>query len=172
MLDLTRKQYTVYKTPVDYKHFAGKATDYNEEGKKSFTIRIPEDLAKELIEGRVSGVSKNEDEDYFRLKININYHYNNDGSPWSINPVAFFKSSSNDIRQPVDEAGLANADYHYIDYVDTTFTIGHWQRSGREGWSAYLKTLIVTFKEKPQDEDPLLKGYESGPSNDEGLPFN
>lgn len=140
-----------------FRNFAGRRTDFNDEGKRNFHIRIREqEIVDQLLEEgfnvKIKDSRDGSEEPFMTLKVNVKYHP--PGHEFErLNPVAVLMSGRNRIE--LDEESIADLDDVYIIKADLYLTGSNWtNRMGGSGRSAYLKKIYVT-----QDVDILDARY-------------
>lgn len=142
-------------TDLIFRNFTGKGSDFNREGDRNTCIVIPEDRVQELIDKgynvKFLEPKDPQEEKTYYLKINCRL----DNIPPSIYMVTSVKTERLDVENDPDSVN--KIDYCDIDSIDIEFTPFDWEKGGRSGRAAYLKTLYVKVV-----EDPFYEKYHFG----------
>ncbi len=149
---------------IIFRNFAGRKTDYNEEGERNFVLVLPPDVAKEMIadgwnvkEKKPYRADEGDDSVEYHLEVAVEYRK---GRP----PRCVLINSNGRLELGADE--VAAIDYAELENVDLTITPYQWDVNGRQGVKAYLKTIYVTVF-----EDELDKQYAQVPDAREAVDF-
>jgi hypothetical protein len=138
---------------IIFKNFAGKEKPMNEKGKRNFVLKLSEVQAAALIRDGFNVkylTSKEEGEpDQAILKINVNFK-NPPG------PKCVMIGSKGKTTLDVDLVEML--DYVEFDKADIIITPYQYTMNGRQGISAYLKSIYVTIV-----EDALERKYADVP---------
>jgi len=144
-----REQHDVMRFMVEdakliYLNFAGRPTPFNTVGGvKGFGVVLPPDLAEQMMkdgwnvryrEDR-AGEEDNQDEPYISVKVRF------DKKPPRI---VMITSTS---KVPLDEASVEVLDWADIQTADLIANSSWYDVNGKTGYTAYLKTLVVTIEE-------------------------
>ena len=128
-----------------WSNFEGRVEAYNAEGKRSFTIVLPEDRVDELreqgwnvkeIEGREEG-----DPSEFHLKVQISFA--------KVPPRVYLIKSGNR-KMRIDERDLSDINRATCNRVDVIIAPSRWadpNNPSRHGVSAYVKELYASVTE-------------------------
>lgn len=127
---------------ITYKNFSGKATDYNNEGDRNFSVIIDDqEIANALIEEgwnvkirdpRVEG-----DAPFMHLPVKVKYKNGN-------GPAAYLETGNN--MNKLDEESIGMIDKIDIISVDLDIRPWDWEFRGRTGRTAYLNSIKVVQK--------------------------
>lgn len=151
------------------KNLAGVEKKYNAPGERNFAIALDGELAEEMIKAgwNIKFLKPREEGDLPQaiLKVKIN---TGKGRP----PRVVIVSSKGRTSLTEDMYGMI--DYADIENVDLAINPSFWERDGRSGYTAYLRSIFVTIR-----EDELDLKYadldEVGPSGEwraeESVPF-
>lgn len=143
---------------IPFSNFAGKPTKFNKDGgKRDFTIKFSDDkLVEDLIKDgwhirtKPGREGYDEGEQYF-LDVKISY---NDKAPHPRVELITHKGTT-DIGE--DEIGML--DWAEVERVDVVVVQYHYDFGGRQGVSAYLRSMKVWLVEdgldSPEDEEPM-----------------
>lgn len=155
-----RNNLELENTQIIFKNFSGRRDDFNAEGNRHFSIVITDrSLVEELIESgynvkRFKETDENNNPDYY-LQVKVKF---GDYSPT-------IKMITGVAKVNLNEDTVCNLDNADIAYADLIITPYHWERQGRTGTSAYLKTGYFVL-----EEDRFASKYNE--SNDDEIPFN
>lgn len=139
-----------------WRNFAGQKGPYNEEGKRSFHVRLPDDVAAQMAADgfnvRELRPRDEDDEPGHRLEVAVSY---------KIRPPQIFLISGG-VRTLLDEGSVEILDYVDIAIADLMIQPSYWEVNGRDGYKAYLHKLYVTARTDELDEEyasiPLAGG--------------
>jgi len=148
-----------------YKNFAGKATKFSPEGRRTFCVALDQDFANKLAEDGWNikyRVPKDPDEDplpYIQIKLNFAGPY----------PPTIYLISG-DKKTKIDEDSINVLDFAEILNADLVARPYMWTVGNKSGLAAYLKSLYVTvavdefeakYMDIPEDvNDPELPWVE------------
>jgi hypothetical protein len=164
------KNLDVMNAEIIFRNFAGRATDFNDEGDRNFSVVIPDPEqaiamqregwnvqirprkaetraamkdAAHTFDERIEFLrSRNElDDAIFHLKVVVSYKYPEKAA------VGLMKSNISDKPVKLDADTIYILDKADIVNVDLTINPSWWQRSGRSGYTSYLKDMVVTIQE-------------------------
>lgn len=136
---------------IIFRNFRGEKSKFNQEGKRSFGVVLPPDLAEAMAEDGwpVKTLDPREDdEDQIVtpwLPIAVEY---DKGRPPRITLITSRGST------PLDSSNVGQLDQVDITNVDLIVNPSYWEVTGRSGIKAYAKTMFVTI-----DEDELEREY-------------
>lgn len=170
---------TIENTRIIFKNFAGKKTEYNEEGNRNFGVLLSDEDAERLgADGwNVKYLRPREDDpdDYRQPWIQVKVRFDN----YPPNIYIVKKSDDNSLRKiKLDENTVGQLDWANVESVDIQISPYNYPaRSGRPaGVSAYLKTLYVMIKEDDLEAKygsiPEAEDFQDIEIDDEELPFN
>jgi hypothetical protein len=129
-----------------FKNFSGRATEFNAEGNRVFSVLIEEvPLAQDLMnEGwNVRELEQDEGHIVYHLSVKVNYD-----SPYP--PRIFIVQG--DARLPLTEHSIAMLDYSRVISADVRINPYHWRVGGKSGISAYLSVMYVHIEGSRFDE--------------------
>lgn len=134
-----------------FRNFAGRATDYNEEGNRNFVLVIKdEDIANALMDRGANLAYKEPyregDTGEWRLKVKVSYKFGG--------PIAHLVSNGR--IKSLNEDNISMLDGIDIEEVGMDIRLSRWSRSGRSGYTAYLDKICVV-----QEVDRFLMRYAS-----------
>ena len=136
-----RANLNIENASIGYRNFAGRETDFNEKGRRNFSVFFDADTAEELMaEGwNVRRVKSSPDDDptYF-MKVAVRYD--------TVPPTIYLVDPTTKKKRVMSEDSIANLDRAEFENIDLTITPYDWERNGRSGRKAYLKTMYVTLK--------------------------
>lgn len=139
---------TIENARVIFRNFAGRKGPYNEEGDRSFTVVLPENIGKRMM---LDGWNVKEKAPYggdegapneYHLKVVVEYRK---GRP----PRCVLINSKGRTELGADEVAII--DYADIENIDLTLQPYSWDVNGNQGVKAYLKTCFVTMHEDELD---------------------
>lgn len=124
---------------ITYKNFEGRGSKYNREGDRNFALIIPEqEIADEMIANgwnvRIKAPREEGDRPFMYLPINVKFNENG--------PHVYLKSG--DKINILDEETVGMLDHIRIASVDLDVAPYNWEMNGRDGISAYLRSMKVT----------------------------
>lgn len=147
---------------IIHRNFRGAANQYNREGDRNFSVVIPnEDMADALInEGWHVKIKPPRDEEeapfmYLPVKVKFNDR----------GPRVYLKSGRK--MNPLDEESIAMLDDIDIVSVDMDIRPYDWEVNGKEGRTAYLKSIHVT-----QEVDRFAARYAEEEHPEDDVPFD
>jgi hypothetical protein len=116
---------------------------FNGPGNYSFTIILPEENAKKMLEAGWTSVKENEpyeegDPPEWTMKVKISYKYEA--------PKIFLIKNGRKMRVE-DEKDLADIRRDSCDQIDVVITPSRWVQGGRTGVTAYVKELYAKVRE-------------------------
>lgn len=124
-----------------FSHFDGKADTFNDEGDHNFTLVIPEEHAKQLmdegwnirtLEGREEG-----DPPEYTLKVKISYRFEA--------PKVYIIKGKRKFR--ADESDLQDIKRTTCEQLDVIITPSRWVHGRDTGITAYVKEMYAKVKE-------------------------
>jgi hypothetical protein len=133
-----------------YKNFQGKAGQYNEAGKRNFSVRLTNEEAAGLRQigwnpKLIKRTAEFEEQDReWHLPVNVSYS----NRP----PRIFFITRSTNSRNPIDEEFVDMVDDGIYDKVDVTLSPYNHKMNGG-GVTAYLRTMYCVLHEDPLDAE-------------------
>jgi len=132
---------TIQNAKIIFRNFAGRKGPYNEEGERSFTLVLPEPVAKRMMMDGWNVKEKapfNADEGAepeYHLQVNVEYRK---GRP----PRCVLINANGRTELGAEE--VAVIDYAELENVDLSITPYQWEVGEKTGVKAYLKTIFVT----------------------------
>lgn len=153
---------------ICYRNFSGKATKFTPEGRRSFSVVLDEDTAKNLLDsgwnikmkpGRDEG-----DPMFCTLPVTVRFDV--------LPPRVYLISEK--VKTELDEDSVNVLDYAEIEKIDLTINPRHYDVNGKTGIKAYLKAMYVTVvqdelaAEYSEFDDPCSRDY----PRDDDLPFD
>lgn len=129
--------------PGSFKNFSGREGQYNREGDRSFTLRLNEPLALQLIQDgwnvkrlkdRETGEPNMGD---YTLNVAVGYKFRT--------PLLVLISSKGRVNLSEQECDIL--DYVDIKKADVIIRPYHWRAQGKNGIKAYVKSLFITLQE-------------------------
>lgn len=143
---------------IVFRNFAGEKRQFNDEGKRNFSVVLDPEMADRLEkEGwnvKRKPPREEGDEEFCHLKITVNFA--------SRKPPKIIMMTSRSRTTLVEELAPL-MDIAELDNVDLIFRAYDWDVNGNTGRKAYLKTLYATIH-----EDPLDLKYAEIPDMEEG----
>ena len=160
----------VSNAEIIFRNFSGRATDYNREGDRNFSVVIsnpeqavqmfnmgwnvqirPKDAntriemknACRTFEERIEFLrQRGELEDaLFHLKVTVSYKYDDKA------PKVWLYRTAVKKRELMKESNIGTLDKAEIENIDIVINPSFWQKNGRSGYMAFLKEAHVTIKE-------------------------
>jgi hypothetical protein len=145
-----------------YRNFAGEERQFNVAGQRNFAIPLDEDLANHLSAigwnvKKKERVIDGEIETLYHLPVKVKM----DGR---VPPKIFTITKSKNRRNQLDEETVGMLDWAEYETVDVILRPFNWDVNGKQGVTAYLKTLFMVLHEDelelkyshiPEDGDPL-----------------
>lgn len=163
MAKRVREELKLENIRMIFRNFAGEEKMYNDKGKRNFAIPLEEDIAKELAEigWNVRGKDRVNDDGQTETLYHLPVTVKMDGK---VPPRIFMITKSKNSRNQLDEDTVGLLDYAEFDMIDVILRPFNWDVNGKQGVTAYLKTLFATIR-----EDDLEKKYAHIP--EEGAPL-
>lgn len=135
---------------IIFRNFAGKEDQYNREGNRNFSIKLPQDIADLMTEdGWNIKYLPSRNEEPPQAYIQVAVSYKNPKNP----PIVVLITGPN--KTSLGEDLVEFLDWVDIDNVDLIIRPYDWAVSGKTGTKAYLKSIYITVH-----EDRLKKKYE------------
>lgn len=147
--------------PGAWRNFAGAAGPYNQEGKRTFNIKLDEDIALQMQrEGFNVKPLRPRDED----DENDGYRIEVDASFKIRPPQVWFISGGQ--RTLLDEGAIDILDYADIEKATIAINPSPWEVNGKSGIKAYLHKAIIYSREDDLDREmadiPIAGGNDRG----------
>lgn len=132
-----------------FRNFSGRASDYNREGVRGFSVLLETKLAERMERDgwNVKWLPAREEGDERQAHLPVTARYDR-GRP----PRIFMITSNN--RTPIFEDTVDMLDWADLETVDLTIRPYDWETPTGSGRKAYLQTMYVTL-----DEDDLDRKY-------------
>lgn len=153
--------------PGGWRNFAGRETEINRDGKRTFCVVIPEDMVEVLTaDGWNVKERRYEDEPentFHFLTVNVSYR------GYYPPEIAIF---ANGVRTDLDQDTVGQIDRMRIKKASLSINPSRWDVNGKTGISAYLDCLYIAIDEEAwksnfaEDEAP-----EEASDVDEEVPF-
>lgn len=160
---------------IAYSNFSGRINECNENGNRTVTFVIPDDIAQDLINDGWNirlQLPKNDDENpRYLLEVTMSFR-TKDGRPKD--PKVFIVREDNSIVHMTEET-IGTLDGKDIISADAVIGPWYWERNGRSGIKAYINSLYLKIKENPIDAKyrPMIDRMNNSfvGTNDLDLPF-
>lgn len=130
-------------------NFEGRAEQFNEEGNRYFNVALTEDQANAMIA------------DGWNVKTWTSKTAEDPAPVWFLKVAVSFRIKPPRVvlitaggRTPLPEEDVDMLDWLELDFFDVTINGSRWNKGGRSGKKAYLKTIMAIVR-----EDPLEKKY-------------
>jgi hypothetical protein len=142
---------TLMRVPIIWTNFAGKEGLYNAEGKRTFNIRIDDEVVAFdlLAKGwNIKEMKKREEDDPQRWHLPVKVNYD---SRW---PPRIFKTNEEGTQRTLlDETTVQMLDLLRVQWADVTVNPFPWESpDGKFGISAYVDTMYAVTEVNPLDE--------------------
>lgn len=149
---------------IRFSNFSGRKGKFNNEGDRSFCVLLNPDAADDLLrEGwNVKTLTPKDPEDEPVPYISVKVNYNSLRKP-VVNLITEINGKPVK-KNNLDEDTICILDYAEIDKIDMVIRPYHYDVNGRQGISAYLKSMYVTIK-----EDPFAAKYIDVPESAKGI---
>lgn len=157
---------TVRDAKIIFKNFAGKAKQFNPEGRRNFSLLIEDAAFAETLKKdgwNVKELRKRDENDdqHWHLPVNVDFGYRP--------PMVVMVSGAN--KTQLDESTVSMVDWADIIRVDLTIRPREYHIPGRDGIKAYLKTMYVTIEEDELAADYADIGEDHSFEAEEDTPF-
>ena len=145
---------------IVWPNFSGKATDYNTEGKRNFTVVFDDDQAEQLsndgwpIKTREPREGFEDEGKFNTMKVNIGAYKGDPARDPKIYRIC------NGHKVLLTEKTVGCLDFDDITYIDLRVRPYNWERANKSGTSAYLDVMYVTVA-----DDPFAAKYETVEDN-------
>ncbi len=149
-----------------FRNFSGNPSKFNAKGKRTFCLVIDPETADNLSEEgwNVKFLKPREEGDTPTPYIQVNVGFKDDQSK---SPKIYMVTRKKKTLLTEDTVGVL--DFAEIDNVDVIVTPYKWDVNGKQGVSAYLKTMYVSVIE--EDFGGKYDFDEEGDGNEEDLPW-
>lgn len=133
---------------IIFKNFSGQARKFTPEGKRSFSVIIPEENVESLLaQGwNVKPLKPLEEGDPIRYHLSVKVSYA------VVSPKIIMITESG--HQALDEDTVGLLDVSDIINADLVISPSYWAMGGNEGYTAYIKAAYITIQ-----EDSFAKKY-------------
>lgn len=151
--------------PGGWRNFSGRETEMNRDGKRTFCVVIPEDMAEDLeadgwnVKERIY---EDEPENTFHF-LSVNVSYRGYYPP----EIAIF---ANGVRTDLDQDTVGQIDRMRIKRASLSINPSHWDVNGKSGISAYLDSLYIAIDEESWKTN--FAEEEAPVEYDDEVPFN
>lgn len=142
------KSFLVEDARIVFRNFEGKAGQYNRKGERSFAVVLEQEVADALVADgwNVKYLRAQDEGEPETPYIQVSVNFNNRPPR-----VVMITSTS---RTNLTEESIEVLDWAEIQHVDLIARGFDWERNGKTGTKAYLKSLFVTI-----EEDELERKY-------------
>ena len=131
----------VENTRILFRNFKGEKTKYNKDGKRTFCVVLPNDIAQKAAdEGwnvHILAPRDPEDKPVHYIQTEVTYEF--------YPPKVWLVTKNN--KTLLDESTIGELDYADIRNVDVILRPYVWTMDDRTGIKAYVKTMYVTIEE-------------------------
>ena len=130
---------------IGFRNFAGEARQYNNAGRRNFSVFLPVDDAQKLLSDgwNVKFLKPRDEEDDPQAHIPVEVSFRN--FPPKI--LMITKSGRRKKTTELNEDSVNVLDWAEIESVDVILRPYEWAVNGKEGVKAYLKTMYITIVE-------------------------
>lgn len=144
---------------IIFRNFRGEGNDYNMEGNRNFSVviddpKVADNLKKEGWNIKPLRSRDPEDDPAFHLPVAVRF----DKFP----PVIWSIKSGRKVQ--MNEKNVQELDYADIKNIDLIIRPSNWERNGKSGVKAYLRTMYVEI-----EQDEFAAKYED--PIDDDMPF-
>lgn len=144
-----------------FRNFAGKKTDFNDEGNRNFCIKVDEADVEVLADANINIKRTKDNEPYF--KVNVRYS-NVPPTIVRVKPTADGKK----IKTVIEEENLWSLDKSLI--ADASISVSPYFSTKNRKWTCYLASMMFTPLTDPIQEEIDALDYEY-PREDDECPF-
>lgn len=148
---------TLEDVDLIFRNFTGREGMYNREGDRSFAVKLPRDIADQMVKDgwNVKTLRAREEDEDPQPYLQVSVSYKN--RP----PTIVMITSRN--RTMLDEDTVETLDQIDIARTDLVLRPYDWEVSGNKGRKAYLQSLYIHV-----NEDPLQLKYGMSPATVDG----
>lgn len=148
------REITLEGVRITYRNFQGRADTFNQLGRRNFVVLLDDDTASAMKkEGwNVKVLAPRDETETPQAIMKVNVKYDGKGAP----PQVYLVTSRGKTLLDADSARVV--DWAEIENVDLIIRPWNYDISGRQGISAYLKSIYVTIH-----EDDLARKYRDVP---------
>lgn len=142
------KTFMVEDAQLVFRNFSGKEGPYNREGERDFSVFLPEDVAKVMLDDgwNVKALASRDEGEPDRPYVQVSVNFKN--RP----PRIVMITSTGRTNITEDSVGVLDwADFENVDLICRGY---EWDVNGKQGVKAYLQSLYVTI-----EEDALARKY-------------
>lgn len=138
------KNIVIENARIIFRNFAGKTSQYNPSGKRSFALVLSQEEADRFsAEGwNVKYLKAREPGDEETPYINVSVKFSKENP--DRDPVIYLVAGRTKTR--VTESTVGGLDYADMTNVDLVVTPYRWSMNGREGVTAYLKKMYMSIE--------------------------
>ncbi|QAY17187.1 hypothetical protein SEA_MADAMATO_69 [Streptomyces phage Madamato] len=155
------EEVTLEGARIIYRNFSGKAQMYNAEGYRNFHVVLDPEMGESMLAAgwnvKVKPPREEGEAPFYHLKVNVKY----DGPR---PPRIFMVTMSTNSRTQMPEDLVGMMDWGEFDTIDLKISPYNYNIGGKQGVSAYLKSMFAVLH-----EDELDKKYAHIPIEN-GLP--
>lgn len=147
MAEKSAVEFMVEDATLLFKNFSGRATQYNREGDRNFTLVLSDDIAARLAEDdwNVRVLPGREEGEPDRSVIEVAVKFG------KYPPKIILISNGGKTRTRLDEDMVSILDSADIANWDLMINPSFWEFNGKEGVKAYLKSAYITLEEDALD---------------------
>lgn len=152
---------TIENAVIRFRNFSGAAGRFNPAGKRNFCVFLDNETANVLQNDgwNVKWLQPRNEEDNPQGYLQVNVSFDN-------YPPKIMLITSNG-RTMITEETVDSLDWAEIETVDIVIRPYNWEVNGKQGVSAYLKSMYVTIVEDTLDKKYSGAGLQSVTSDDE-----
>lgn len=142
------KTFMVEDAQLVFRNFSGKEGPYNREGERDFSVFLPDDVAKVMLEDgwNVKALASRDEEEPDRPYVQVSVNFKN-------RPPRIVMITSTG-RTNINEESVGVLDWADFSNVDLICRGYEWDVNGKQGVKAYLQSMYVTI-----EEDALARKY-------------
>lgn len=144
---------TIEDAHIIFRNFKGEGSEYNNPGNRNFAVLLDSDVAADLksIGWNVKYLRPREDDDEPQAYLPVKVKFGR------IPPKIVMVNSRSRTQVDLDEDSVSCLDFAEFETIDLIIRPYQWERQGKSGISAYLKTGYFTIM-----EDPFAHKYDYG----------
>lgn len=165
----TRETRIIENARLMFKNFSGAESEFNAAGDRNFCVALEPDVADEMREAgwnikELPPRPGYEDEGpTYYIKVSLSYRFQ-ERAP----QIVRFMGADRRHRQNLTERTVSSLDWDEIENVDLEIRPYNWNKGGRNGVKAYLKSMYVTVKADALGEK---YGVYDEPKSEDEVPF-
>ena len=150
------KRLELENVSVIFKNFAGRASNFNDEGDRNFSVLIrDQEVAQQLMEQGWNIKELRSTDEFeevaYHLSVKVNYD--------SYYPPRIFIVKEGGELTALDEASVSYLDYARIQSADVQINPYSWSVSGKVGVKAYLSAMWVHIDATTLEKKYMGDGY-------------